>query len=99
MTTYELMLAPFDAIDMKAAILSTVHSLEEEEVIGFNIEFGDFDSNSLLLDAKWSLSGAHNGFRSADRFADLKLMPLEGLFATTALETASWGNIKAQWSD
>jgi hypothetical protein len=69
----------------------------EEETIGFNVEFADFDTNSLLLDAKWSLSGAHNSYRFADRFSDLYLMPLEGLFAPTGVGASSWGRIKAQW--
>ena len=80
---------------MKAAILSSEHQLVEEEVIGFNAEFGDFDANSLLLDAKWSLSGGQNAFRPADRFNDLVLRPLEGFFEPTRIEARSWGRIKA----
>jgi len=98
-TTYEMMVSPFDTVHMDAAILSTEHRMVEEEIIGFNVEFGDFDANSLLLDAKWSLSGAQNSFRFADRFTDLHLMPLRGLFAPTGVGATSWGRIKAQWPD
>ena len=94
-TTYELMLTPFDVIDMNAAILSTEHQLVAEEILGFNVEFGDFDANSLLMDAKWSLSGGQNAFRTADRFNDMVLKPLEGLFEPTGIEARSWGRIKA----
>jgi hypothetical protein len=94
---YELMLVPFDRIDMNAPFLSDGHLLQENQVIGFNAEFNDFDAHSELLDAKWSLSGEFNAFRFADRFSDLMLMPLESIFHTTAVESGTWGRIKASF--
>jgi len=94
--TYELMLVPFDLIDVNAVFLSDEHHLQEGEVLGFNIEFNDFDLHSELYDAKWSLSGGHNGFRFSERFTDLILMPLEGIFETE-VGGSSWGRIKASF--
>ena len=93
-TRYEVSLVPFDKIDANAPFQSVEHSLRENEVIGFNVEFDDFDRRSSLLDAKWSLSGELNSYRFSERFADLMLMPLEGIFNSTLVEVRSWGLIK-----
>jgi len=90
---YEVMLVPFDRVDINTAFQSEEHILRENEILGFNVEFNDFDVHSELFDAKWSLSGQHNSYRFADRFADLILMPLEGTF--TAVESIPWGRLKA----
>ena len=93
-TRYEVSLVLFDKINVNAPFQSVEHSLRENEVIGFNVEFDDFDRRSNLLDAKWSLSGELNSYRFSERFADLMLMPLEGIFNPTILEVNSWGLIK-----
>ena len=97
-TRYEMMLVPFDTVNMDAAVLSSQHVLQEQEIIGFNVEFNDFDLNSELFDAKWSLTGQQNSFRFADRFADLRLMPLEEIFQPTSVEATNWGLIKSAFS-
>ena len=94
-TNYEFMLVPFDSISMNAVFQSREHTLVENEIIGFNVEFNDFDASSDLFDAKWSLSGQLNSFRFSDRFADLILMPLEDIFQPTIVGNRSWGNLKA----
>jgi hypothetical protein len=94
-TSYEVMLAPFDHVDVNAVFQSKEHVLIEREIIGFNVEFNDFDANSELFDAKWSISGQLNSFRFSERFADLILMPLEAIFQPTIVETNSWGRLKA----
>ena len=94
-TNYEVMLVPFDRVDMNAVFQSEEHLLQEGEILGFNVEFNDLDVHSELFDAKWSLSGQYNSYRFADRFTDLLLMPLEGTFQVTAVESRSWGRIKA----
>lgn len=93
-TTYEAMFVPFDRIDVDAVFLSDEHPLREGQVIGFNMEFDDYDRSSELLDAKWSLSGGQNAFQLSERFTDLMLMPLEGIFPTRT-EDVSWGHLKA----
>ena len=93
--TYELMLVPFDNIDMRTSILSREHILQENEILGFNVEFNDFDLLPELFDAKWSLSGGQNSFRFSERFGDLQLMPLEDIFRPSSIGSQSWGRIKA----
>lgn len=94
-TNYEVMLVPFDRIDINAVFQSEEHVLQENEILGFNVEFNDFDVHSELFDAKWSLSGQYNSNRFSDRFTDLILMPLEGILQLTAVELMSWGRLKA----
>ena len=94
-TNYEVMLLPFDRVDINAVFQSEEHLLREGEILGFNVEFNDLDAHSELFDAKWSLSGQHNSYRFSDRFTDLILMPLEGTFQRTAVESRSWGRLKA----
>ena len=94
-TNYEVMLVPFDLVDINAVFQSEEHFLEEGEILGFNVEFNDFDVHSDRYDAKWSLSGQYNSNRFSDRFTDLILMPLEGTFQVTAVESSSWGRLKA----
>ena len=94
-TNYEVMLVPFDRVDVNAVFQSEEHLLQEGEILGFNVEFNDFDVHSERYDAKWSLSGQYNSNRFSDRFTDLILMPLEGTFQVTAVESISWGRLKA----
>lgn len=96
--SYEVALVPFDQVDITASFLSREHNLTVGEILGFNVEFGDFDRHSELLDAKWSLSGGQNGFRLSERFTDLFLMPVEPNLRPTAMATSSWARIKASFA-
>ena len=96
--SYEIALVPFDRVDIAASFLSVEHDLTEGETLGFNAEFGDFDSSSELLDAKWSLSGGQNGFRLSERFTDLLLMPLEPHLRPTGVTARSWARIKTSFA-
>ena len=92
---YELMLAPFDRIDMDAAFLSDEHPMREGEILGFGVEFHDFDVDPELYEGNWSLSGGQNAQVFSERFSDLRLMPLEDEFRPTGVEFRSWARIKA----
>jgi len=96
-TSYELGLALFDRVDMKADFLSLAHDLNEGQIIGLNVEFNDFDAHPEFYDAKWSLSGGHNAFRLSERFADFRLAPLEDQSGPTAAQNRTWGQIKASF--
>ena len=96
--SYELMLTPYDRVDIGGDFLSKEHTLVEDEVLGFNAEFSDFDGLSQLFDAKFSLSGGQNAFQFSERFADLRLMAPEDLFQPTSVQNKSWGRIKASFA-
>lgn len=100
-TTYELAITPFSRVDMGAVFLSVEHSLKEGQIIGFNVEFDDFDRKQEIMDAKWSLSGKFNSYRFAEHFSDLELMPLDPMFVPTLVLTKkSWAIIKSEnWGD
>ena len=91
---YEVSLAVFDEVHMTADFLSRRRQLADGDVIGFNLEFSDYDAHSELLDAKWSLSGGHNAFRLAERFSDLRLEPL----TSTPVKPSTWGRIKSTFA-
>ena len=48
---YEMMLVPYDRIDVGAEFQSIRHDLEAGEVLGFNVRFSDFDHDSVAYDA------------------------------------------------
>jgi len=91
-TRYEMSLVPFDRVNVTADFLSVPHDLRPDEIIGFNLELTDYDAQSRLFDAKWSLSGGFNAFRLSERFTDLWLEPPA---RATVVEDLSWGRIKA----
>ena len=93
-TRYEMSLVPFDRVNVTADFLSTAHDLQAGQVMGFNLEFSDFDTHAELFDAKWSLSGGFNAFRLAERFTDLRL---EAPATATVAKDLSWGRIKASF--
>jgi hypothetical protein len=93
---YEMMLVPYNRIDVGAEFQSIQHDLVPREVLGFNVRFNDFDQQSTLLDAAWSLSGGQNDFRLSERFSDLRLMEPDP--GSTAVRDRSWGRIKASFA-
>ena len=96
--TYELMLVPFDRVDMDAVFLSDEHRMAEDEVLGLGVEFHDFDVDPEIYEGNWSLSGGQNAQVFSERFSDLHLMPLEDMFRPTVVESRSWARIKASFA-
>jgi hypothetical protein len=92
---YEFGFAVFDEVNMAADFLSRRRPLVAGDVLGFNLEFTDYDQLSDTFDAKWSLSGGFNAFRLADRFTDLVLSDLEEPFRPTSIRASTWGQIKS----
>jgi hypothetical protein len=95
-TNYEMMLVPYNRIDVGAEFQSIGHDLTAGEVLGFNVHFNDFDQNSTVFEAVWSLSGGQNSFRLSERFSDLRLMESDP--DPTAVRDRSWGRIKASFA-
>ena len=93
---YEMMLVPYNRIDVGAEFQSIGHDLAPGEVLGFNVHFNDFDQNPTVFEAVWSLSGGQNSFRLSERFSDLRLMESDP--GPTAVRDRSWGRIKASFT-
>jgi hypothetical protein len=93
---YEMMLVPYDRVDVGAEFQSVRHDLEAGEVLGFNVRFSDFDQDPLFYEATWSLSGGQNDFRLSERFSDLRLMAADT--GPTAVRDVSWGRVKASFA-
>jgi len=98
-TRYEVSLTPFDEVNMVADFLSVPHAMAEGETLGLNLEFRDFDANSEVWEAVWSLSGGQNAFFLSERFADVRLASLEEPFLPTSVRSRAWGQIKASFGE
>ncbi|MFH1572312.1 MAG: hypothetical protein ABIL09_30250 [Gemmatimonadota bacterium] len=96
-TRYEMSLAPFDQVSTVADFLSRPHDLAEGQILGLNIECRDFDASPTVWEAVWSLSGGQNAIFLSERFADVRLMPLDDAYRPTAIEARTWGRIKASF--
>jgi len=74
---------------------SVVHDLEEGQTIGMNWEIQDYDSIEDNQKEVWVLSGAATMWQTSETATDFLLAPVEDVDFVTAVETESWGRIKA----
>ncbi len=95
-TSYECALIAFDELDWMGLDQSRIHTLEQGEVIGANLGFGDWDLDPKYTDGFWSLSPKKRTFVFAERFTDFLLAPIEERIfeGSTAVESVTWGRIK-----
>jgi len=95
-TSYECALIAFDELDWMGLDQSRIHNLEQGEVIGANLGFGDRDLDPKYIDGFWSLSPKKRTSVFAERFTDFLLAPVEeGIFkGSTVVESVTWGRIK-----
>lgn len=96
---YEIRLIPIDALPREGATPdnSSIHDLEEEEVIHMSVTMGDIDVEQAnhAYNGFWSLS-PESCCKGVNDFVMAPVEPaLEDLSAATAVEETSWGHIKA----
>ena len=96
---YEIRLIPIDALPREGATPenSSIHDLEEEEVIHMSVTMGDIDVEQAnhAYNGFWSLS-PESCCKGVNDFVMAPVEPaLEELSAATAVEQTSWGHIKA----
>lgn len=75
---------------------STEHKFKEDEIIGLQFSYGDFDDpeNPKQYHAFWTVSRQDATFKFAERFCDFLVAPSEpGL----AVEANTWDRIKASF--
>ena len=79
---------------------STMITLEEGMIIHAGFLWKDYDvAGQELYEGSYDFPPIHNIWRNAELLADFELMPVEGgtadlLMSATAVESASWGEIK-----
>ena len=96
---YEIRLIPIDALPREGATPdnSSIHDLEEEEIIHMSVTMGDIDveQSNHAYNGFWSLS-PESCCKGVNDFVMAPVEPaVEDLSAATALAETSWGHIKA----
>ena len=97
-TTYEVGRMLFDFVD-ETADLSTIHTLSEGDVIGMSWDIDDQDvsGEGKGQTTAWYTTALTALFREADNLNDVEMAPPEWDLSgvATAVESQSWGSIKA----
>ena len=100
----EIMVTPWDELNWQGPELSKKTNLVAGNIMGFQISVPDFDAGCATCDPGGyhgfhTLSGQPNTWRLAENFVDGELIGCDGgdcgAAAATAVETDSWGRIKA----
>lgn len=101
---YEMSFTVWDDLDHNGPDTSTPSTLEEGEVIGINLIWSDYDGvkgqqplrddGSSPYDGYWITGGpCCDGVNASD----FLLAPVEDVFGGTAVETETWGRLKARF--
>ena len=99
-TTYEVARMLFDFVD-ETPDASTIHQLAEGQVIAMSWDIDDQDVDGGGQTTAWYTTALTALFREADNLNDVVMSPLEwGVSGgATAVESGSWGAIKATFSE
>jgi hypothetical protein len=94
----EFAITAWDALDWHGPEVSTRSTLEAGRIIGFNVSVMDWDVVGTYH-AFHNLNGLASTWREADNFVDGDLIGCEGgdcgAAPATAVESTSWGRVKA----
>ena len=89
----EFYLTPFDDINYRYPVESTVSAWGDGDIIGLYLGFSDFDDRSGEYNGYWNLTG-RPGYCFEHRLPDFRLVS----FAATLLERLTWGQTKGRHS-
>ena len=99
-TTYEVARMVFDFVD-ETPELSTIHQLAEAQIIGMSWDIDDQDVDGGGQTTAWYTTALTSLYNKADNLNDVVMSPAEWSVAggVTAVESASWGAVKATFSE
>jgi hypothetical protein len=99
-TTYEVARMLFDFLD-ETPDASTIHTLVEGDVIGMSWDIDDQDvsGEGKSQTTAWYTTALTALFREADNLNDVVMSPPEWDLTATAVESQSWGFIKATFAE
>ena len=96
--TYEFRVSPWIFLDYQGLAGSTEVDLETGLIMHIGYLFKDYDTDDSY-EGSYDFPPVHDVWKNASVAADFELAPVElGLFPT-AVETDSWGRIKASWAE
>lgn len=97
----EYMLTGWDDLDWNSPDLSTVHAMNEGDIVGFH--FTIIDSDVETYEGYWTLSGATDSYFQGDLLSDFLLAPIDSDIdwgsQATAVEDMSWGRLKSTFTE
>jgi len=91
----EFFCTPYDNLIWNDPAGSTMSVLIPDKIVGFQVSVPDFDTEAGAYHAFHTLSGQGATYRFADRFVDGILV---GSDQATAVESASWADVKASFA-
>ena len=93
----EFSITCFDQLDVVKPEDSIISQLSEGRIIGLDLHVFDHDLENTRRHARYSLSDPElrGGGEGADNFADALLLGPESEFGDSAVQSLSWGLIKA----
>jgi hypothetical protein len=100
-TTYEIATMLFDFLD-ETPDASSIHQLSEGDVIGmsWDIEDQDVSGDAKNQTTAWYTTSLTALYREADNLNDVEMSPADWeVSGATAVESQSWGAIKATYVD
>jgi cellulose/xylan binding protein with CBM9 domain len=96
-TTYEVGQILFDFLDETPAA-STIHNLFEGDVVGMSWDIDDQDTAGGGQNTAWYTTSLTALYREADNLNDVEMSPADWTVSgATAVESQSWGAIKATY--
>jgi len=94
---YEVMYTPWETWSWDGPDQGTIVDLEVGKVIHFGSLSKDYDLNDGRYDGSYDFPQVHNVWRNASLMADFELLPVDTDIFPTAVESDSWGRIKAHY--
>jgi hypothetical protein len=92
--TYEMMVTPWDWLDWSGPEASIELDLEEGLIIHIGFLYKDYDTDEAY-EGSYDFPPIHNVWRNANLMGDMELLAADPEMFPTAVETDSWGRIKA----
>jgi len=94
--TYEFKVTPWEFLDYQGVGGSTEVDLEVGKIIHIGYVFKDYDTDDSY-EGSYDFPPVHDVWKNASLMGDFELAPVDADMFPTAVETDSWGRIKASF--
>ena len=94
---HEVYLMLFDYLSMEGPDQSIVHEFYEGDTVGLSFYFDDYDEDPSSLGGQWKTHERPDLPHNADACPDVHMIG-PGAWGTTAVNSASWGAVKATFA-
>jgi hypothetical protein len=94
---YEIKVTPWGTFDWDGPAASTIVDLNVGTIIHVGYNTKDYDLVSDRYDGSYDFPPVHNVWRNASLHADIEMLEVDDSLFPTAVETNTWGRIKANF--